>query len=369
MKITFQVKVPEGTPADAKLFIAGDAEKFGPWKADALEMEKADDGTYVVSAQLPKDKPVEYKITRGSWETVEKNADGSEMANRSLTPTRDAKVEITVAAWADKAAAPAEKKSTRTGDIREHSKFHSKNLNNDRDLIVWLPPGYERNPDQRYPVLYMHDGQNLFDDATSFAGEWKADETAAELIAAKKIEPVIIVGIGNTPRRTDEYTLTRSPTNNAGGKGEAYMKFVVQEVKPFVDSHYRTKTARDDTAVGGSSLGGTISLELARAHPEIFGKCAALSPALWWNDNELPRRLEKDHAWMKHCRIWADTGTREGNEAERYVAGVKQLETLLQDSGGEYNVTIVEGAIHRESAWSERFGQVLEFLFPYNREK
>jgi hypothetical protein len=211
-------------------------------------MKKADDGTFSASVALPKNIPVEYKITRGSWETVEKNPDGSEMNNRTLTPADETTLDFEIGAWADKrpdrpadpppaqpaAAAPvapttpaappaappppppAKIESTATGDIRTH-RIHSRILDNNRSLYVWLPPGYSTNKDQKYAILYMHDGQNLFDRALNPVGEWQADETAARLIAEKKIQPLIIVGIANTALRMDEYTLTRDERMKAGG--------------------------------------------------------------------------------------------------------------------------------------------------------
>src|SRR4030095_6468982 len=154
-------------------------------------------------------------------------------------------VDVEVAAWADQVGQP---KHTRSGDIREHDKFASKNLGNERRLLVWLAPGYETSAPQRYDVLYMHDGQNVFDDWTSFAGEWGADETAKTLIDQKKIRPIIIVAIENNNRRIDEYTMSRDDRRGGGGDGAKYVKFVAEEVKPFIDKTYRTKPSRENTA-------------------------------------------------------------------------------------------------------------------------
>ncbi|MBZ5622069.1 MAG: hypothetical protein LAQ69_25575 [Acidobacteriia bacterium] len=160
-----------------------------------------------------------------------------------------------------------------TGDFEKHTAYPSKFLPTPRDLIVYLPPGY-REGNRRYPVLYMHDGQNLFDPATAFAGnEWHVDEVAEQLIAAGKIEPLIIVGIYNTGKeRIKEYT------SGMGGKPPLYARMVVEEVKPFIDSHYRTLQGPDQTGLGGSSLGGLVSLAMGLKYPQVFGKLAIVSP-------------------------------------------------------------------------------------------
>jgi predicted alpha/beta superfamily hydrolase len=383
VNVTFKVTAPATTPGDAKLYITGDAPALKSWAADGVELKKNDDGTYSAQVSLPRDKAVEYKITRGSWETVEKNADGSEIANRNFTPTRDTTVEITVAAWADKGdkqSAPADAKpkgrSTRTGDIREHAKFHSKDLGNDRTLYVYLPPGYVTNESERYPVLYMHDGQIIFDAATNpfNNGEWRVDETAERLIKTGKIQPLIIVAISNDLNgRIAEYTFAPDPhyNNNTPGKGDAYMRFVLDEVKPFIDKTYRTKIGPDNTAVAGSSLGATMSIEMCRAHPDVFGKCAAMSPSLWWGNGDLPRRLASDNAWIKNCRIWLDCGSAESDKPEaaaQMVAMVNAFADILRQGGAvddkTLKVEIARGAKHEPLAWAARMERVLTFLFP-----
>ena len=370
VNVAFRVKPPPSTPADAKLYLAGDAPALGAWKEDGLPLTKGGDGIYAAQVKLPAEQEIQFKVTRGSWATVEKNADGSEMNNRTLRPTKDATVDIEVAAWADLVQPPGQPKHTATGDIRVHEKFASKNLGNERRLLVWLPPGYEAQKEQRYDVLYMQDGQNVFDDWTSFAGEWRADETAQSLIEQKKIRPIIIVAIENNNRRMDEYTMSRDDRRSAGGDGAKYMKFVAEEVKPFVDKTYRTKPAPENTAVAGSSLGATISLEIARAHPEQFGLVAALSPAAWWNDSEMLKRFDGDLSWMKGRRFWIDIGTDEGEDAARkqsYVDSARRIEAMLKKAGlrdgKDYHFRVIEGAQHNEKAWSSRFGDVLIFLF------
>ena len=389
VSITFKVKVPLTTPPSSKLYIAGNANTLGSWAAPGVELKRGDGGAYVATVAVPKDQPLEFKITRGSWETVEKNSDGSEMLNRTLVPRADSTQELTVTRWADTgktADAPAPgatpaageppkppRKSTKTGDIRTHENFHAEIMVRDRNLYVYLPPGYEANKDARYPVLYMHDGQNVFDQATNPLGgdEWRADETAEKLIKDGKIEPLIIVGICNTDQRMNEYTWSADPQRKLGGWGEKYVKFVADDVKPFIDKTYRTKPDRANTAAAGSSLGATISLEMCRARADTFGKCAALSPSLWWASGDLPKRIEADPAWVKNCRIWSDIGSVEAGEASgQLVAQLRAFREILRNAGAveekDFHLEVISGAHHEEKAWAARFDRVLMFLFPAN---
>jgi predicted alpha/beta superfamily hydrolase len=359
VNVTFQVTAPDSTPKDAKLYIVGDASALGSWSGPGLELKK-NEKTYDATVTLPDTQPIEFKITRGSWETVEKNADGSELANRTVTPRPNDTIPITVARWTDDgAAAPTtQKQSTRTGDIRIHP-IHSKLLSNDRNLWIYLPPGYDQDRAEPYPVFYMHDGQNLFDAATSFAGEWNADETTQKLILENKITPLIIVGIENTKDRMIEYT--------PGERGTLYQRFITEEVKPFIDATYHTTTDRTQTAIGGSSLGGLASLYLSHKYPETFGLCAAVSPSIWWNDRAALKDLN-DSKWIKQTKFWLDTGTAEGSYADKQTQSLRNFASILEHNGlkhdHDFRLKIIEGAKHNEPAWSGRFDQVLLFLFP-----
>ena len=367
--VHFAVTVPPETPRYQKLYLAGDAKELGAWRAEGLELKKGDDDRYHATIQLPGGEPVEYKVTRGSWNSVERGPDGAEIDNRTLNPTKTEAINIEVATWVDQGKAEPGK-STASGNIRMHVGFHSTLLNNERTLAVYLPPGYDQNPDARYPVLYMQDGQNLFDTATSFAGvEWNADETAEKLIKEGKINPVIIVGIYNSPDRTEEYTPWQASETDPVARGVYYGWAVAYEIKRFIDKTYRTKPDRDNTAIAGSALGGLIALDTARAHSDTFGACAALSPSLWSAEGELLSQWTADHDWMKGTRFWIDVG--EG-ETEDYPTGeaVPHLQTLaatLQSAGltkgQDYIEHIAEGDEQNEAAWSKRFDKVLTFLY------
>lgn len=367
--IHFAVTVPPETPRYQKLYLSGNVKELGAWRAEGLELKKSDDGRYTATIQLDGGVPVEYKVTRGSWNSVERGPAGAEMDNRKLNPTKTESVNVQVATWVDQGKAEPGK-STASGNIRNHVGFHSTLLNNDRTLAVLLPPGYDDNPDKRYPVLYMQDGQNLFDTATSFAGvEWNVDETVTRMINEGKIEPIIIVAIYNSPDRTEEYTPIQVHENDPVARGVYYGWFVAYEVKRFIDKTYRTLSDREHTAIAGSSLGGLIALDTARAHSDVFGACIAMSPALWSAEGEFLSQWTADNTWLKGTRFWIDMG--EG-ETEDYPAGeaVPHLQTLaatLQTAGltkgTDYVETVVDGEEQNEAAWSKRFGDVLTFLY------
>lgn len=267
----------------------------------------------------------------------------------------------------------AQQPHTLAGDIRFHKSFHSKILNNDRDVVVYLPPGYESNKNKRYAVLYLHDGQNLFDGATSFipGKEWRVDETAQTLITAGKVEPLIIVGIYNAGKdRIDEYTPTADEKYRMGGKADLYGRMLVEELKPLIDSSYRTRKDAEHTGLGGSSLGGIASLYLALKYPQVFGRVAAVSPSVWFANKQIVHYAESLKKKPK-TRIWLDMGTKEGSTAENAQQAVSDArllkETLVKKGwkpGQDLSYFEAEGAEHNETAWAARVEQILEFLFP-----
>jgi predicted alpha/beta superfamily hydrolase len=262
---------------------------------------------------------------------------------------------------------------TLAGDVRYHRNFHSRILGNDRDLIVYLPPGYCKDRNRRYPILYLQDGQNLFDGATSYipGQEWRIDETAQMLIMAHKIEPLIIVGIYNTGRdRINEYTPVEDPHIKAGGKAELYGRFLVEELKPFIDATYRTRVDAAQTGLGGSSLGGLVTLYLGLKYPKVFGKLAVVSPSVWWGQRQIVKFVEASPHKL-HPHVWLDIGTSEGrddSEARNSLEDVRLLrQTLLKNGwheGKELKYFEAPGALHNESAWAARTDKILEFLFP-----
>jgi enterochelin esterase-like enzyme len=251
-------------------------------------------------------------------------------------------------------------------NLVKHEQFPSRFLRNQRDLIVYLPPGYDAQPLRRFPVLYLHDGQNLFDRATSFIPgmDWHVGQTADQWIQEGRVEPLIIVGVYNAGKqRLGEYTPTRAP-KLGGGRANRYAEFLLEEVRPFVHNQYHVQDGAENTGIGGSSLGGLVSLYLGLRQPRIFGKIAALSPSVWWNERVILRFASTASA-EPLPRIWLDIGTREG---PRIVDDVERFRDILLGKGWQLDQNLhyerVEGAEHNEAAWAQRVGPFLQFLFP-----
>lgn len=253
--------------------------------------------------------------------------------------------------------------------IKIHENFGSAHLHSPRSVLVYLPPGYNAGADRRYPVLYMHDGQNLMNPQDAFGGvAWEVDQTAQELILAGEIEPLIIVGIYNAgEHRIDEYTPIKSNVGRMKGKGgraDFYGRMIIEELKPFIDREYLTKPEREFTGLGGSSLGGLVSLYLGFKRPDVFSRLAVMSPSVWWANNQIIREIAADGERLP-LRIWLDIGKKEGVRIKHQVHALREI---LLANGWTENADLAyfefPEARHDESAWAARFGEVLKFLFP-----
>ncbi|HEY2857333.1 MAG TPA: alpha/beta hydrolase-fold protein [Terracidiphilus sp.] len=251
--------------------------------------------------------------------------------------------------------------------LRLHRAFHSRFLPTDRDVIVYLPPGYDEETERLYPVLYMHDGQNLFDPATAFAGRtWEVREHADAAIEAGEVEPLVIVGIYNTgDRRLAEYTHERD-WQRGGGEAAKYGRLIVEDLMPWIAARYRVRTDRASTGMGGSSLGGLVTLYLGLRYSHHFGKLAILSPSVWWNHKSILGYLnERAPEIWERPRMWLDVGEKEGR---RTVQDVEQLARRLKANGWKPGETLcverIPDATHDEASWAGRVRPMLRFLFP-----
>ena len=255
---------------------------------------------------------------------------------------------------------------TLTGDIRLHKNFYSRFLPQERDIIVYLPPGYEEQNATYYPVLYMQDGQNLYDGATSFfpGMERHMDESAEALIKQGAIRPVIIVGVYSAGlKRINEYTPTKLP-DGRGGEADLYGRMLVEEIKPFIDNQYRTLRSSSETGLGGSSLGGLLTMYLGLKYADTFGILEVSSPAFDW-DHEMIVRCVDSLPRKTHQRIWLTVGT---GELERFLSSTRSLHAALVAKGWKEGIDLgyveAPGLQHNPASRAQLNARLLTFLFP-----
>jgi predicted alpha/beta superfamily hydrolase len=362
-------RVPAGTPANATVYVAGSFNRWNP-AAEGYRLTPTPQRGYSITLPDSIRGSIEFKFTLGSWETVETTAAGGEVSNRTfvIPATGPASYTGVVERWRD--GSPMVRPASASPSVSILAPdFAIPQLGRSRRLWIYLPPGYA-NSGRRYPVLYMHDGQNLFDAATSLNGEWGVDETLDSL-AARADRGVIVVGIDNGgDHRLDEY----SPWRNArygGGEGDAYVEFLVRTLKPYIDEHYRTLVDRENTGIAGSSMGGLISLYAALKYPDVFGKAGVFSPSLWFAPAiyGVVRQAGPPHPGT---RIYFVTGALEGSDPTEQIEGQRIMIDSLRAAG--YRVgTEMEGHIrsdgrHAEWFWRREFPAAYRWLFDTPRQ-
>jgi len=357
-QVTFTVQsLPAYTPPGDSLFIAGNFTGWEPGAADyVLHKNPADKWNITLPAQAA-GTVIKFKFTRGSWATVEKGPAGEEIADRSYTFGSSDSVDVTIYNWADGGGGGY---STAASNVKIMStEFYMPQFDRTRRIWIYFPPGYETSG-LNYPVLYMHDGQNLFDATTAFAGEWEVDETLNKLAEQGKHVP-LVVGIDNGGTyRIDEYTPWSNP-DYGGGDGDKYIQFIVETLKPYIDQHYRTLTDRENTGIMGSSIGGLISHYGSLKYQDKFSKAGLFSPSYWYSDSLWA--FTHDTGKQQEMRFYQLCGT---NESTGMVGDMQRMNDSLVNIGFPqdhiYN-KVVNGGQHNEKLWREAFGDAYRWLF------
>jgi predicted alpha/beta superfamily hydrolase len=351
---TFRVAVPAWTPPPDTVFVAGDFQGWNPG-SPAHAMTRQPDGRWTIALSFAPGQSLQFKFTRGSWAEVEKGPSGEEIANRTLTPVDGATYDFTVANWADVGRA--------SGTIAGHVEyFRFAPFLGGRRCWVYLPPGYHASAN-RYPVLYMHDGQNLFDaGSAAFGVEWRVDEACEQTIANGDIRPILVVGIDNGPNRIGEYTPWHDPNYAGSGGAAAYVNAVRDVLMPEVRRRYRTLNGPSNTYLAGSSLGGLVSAWAGYEYDEVFGRIAAVSPSYWWDGRAMLAHAQANPK-PALSRFYHDIGTNEGGSA---VVNVQDMRDILVAKGfvegGDLRTVIATGHSHNEASWAARFPDLLRFL-------
>jgi len=384
---------PKVASASSPIFMASSHNGWNPGD-QKMKLTQRSDGRWQVAWSKPTlDSRVAFKFTRGSWDSVEMTP-GFENIDNRLLPEIDASklganeqpvIEVTVDAWADQrkmdaataAASPYREIKVSSGTIRRVDVLGGGGAGPmRRDLIVWLPPGYDdaANAQREYAVLYMLDGQNVFDKLPGVPGEWRADETAAKLIAEGKVEPLIIVGIPHAGANRPAEYLPFAALDGVVPGGAEFVRFLVEEVTPRIERTFRTIKSREHRGIGGASLGGIMALEAGTEKPAIFGKVLAESTPLTIHQNAGFTHFAAKKNWPS--KVYFGMGGREAGETgansaanSRYVESARAFKELLAGKGlgaDRALVVIDETARHDENAWAARFGPALEFLFPAN---
>lgn len=351
--------LPANTPASDSIYIVGNFNTWNPGDATFIVQRQAD-GTRQIVLNPPLGN-VEFKFTRGNWDKVEGNAQGGQRPNRVLNYTGQPQtVEVSILTWEDLSGNNPQGSTAASNVTIVSQNFAIPQLNRTRRVWIYLPPDYATS-NKRYPVLYMHDGQNVFDAATSFSGEWKVDESLNQLFSNGD-KGIIVVAIDNGgSERLNEY----SPWVNSrygGGQGEAYTKFIVETLKPSIDANYRTKSDRENTGMMGSSMGGLISMYAAIEYQNIFGKVGIFSPAFWFAPESYAQVSAKGK--QAEMKIYLLAGQLEDNGS--VVADINAMYNTLRNAGfGEtevIRVTHPDGQ-HSEWYWAREFPAAYRWLF------
>lgn len=348
---------PTYTPHGEFVYLAGSINEWNPGNPAYVLSRNSQGKLAITLAAQPAGTVVEYKFTRGSWETVEKGENGQEIINRTFTFGSVDTVRVTIQNWADHTGGAVSTAAENVEVMDEN--FAMPQFNRNRRIWLYFPPDYETSG-INYPVMYMHDGQNLFDAMTSFAGEWEVDE-ALNALAAQGHKVPIVVGIDNGGlSRIEEYT----PWVNAdygGGEGEKYMQFIVETLKPYIDANYRTLPDRDNTAIMGSSLGGLISHFGALSYQQVFSKAGIFSPSYWFSDSVWA--FTQTAGKQYDMRLYQLCGTDEG---EGIVPDMLHMNDSLIKAGfrqEEIFNKVIEGGQHNEALWRGAFTEAFLWLF------
>lgn len=343
-----------GSHVSDPVYAAGNFNSWNPGNP-AYQFQKQDNKQVLAIADVPAGV-YEFKFTRGSWGKVACSKTGADLDNNVLKLSGDTTVYYNIVAWKDDFAA-VEKKHTASANVRVmDTAFYMPQLVRSRKISVYLPAGYEKST-KRYPVLYMHDGQNLFDEYQAGFGEWSVDESLDSLIK-KGQQGCIVIAIDNGPKRLNEYNPFYFE-KFGDGEGDNYVNFIAQTLKPYVDKRYRTLPAKENTIIAGSSMGGLISYYAILKYPEVFGKAGIFSPAFWTTGSGM--KVLTDSLGSKlGGMLFFYMGRLEGDE---YLRDMTEICDKLGRISTAYLYTAIDDkGTHNEAAWRKWFSEFYKWI-------
>ncbi len=350
--------IPDNTPTGDAIYIAGNFQGWNPSDVN-YQLEEVSTDNYQITINPPAGQ-IEFKFTRGSWNSVEGDADGGFIPNRTYTYNGTAStLDLQILGWEDIGGSGSS--SAADNVFLLDNDFYMPQLDRNRRIWIYLPPDYDTS-NKYYPVLYMHDGQNLFDIQTSFAGEWEVDESLNDLFDQGDYG-AIVVGIDNGgDLRIDEYAPWYNNDYEEGGEGEQYIEFIAETLKPHIDANYRTLTDPEYTVLFGSSLGGLISQYGLMQRQDVFGKAGVFSPAFWFNPEIYDHSENTPKDGFK--KVYMLAGYPESNGS--VVEDINQMETALFNNdftNEEFNKSFHADGQHSEWFWAREFPEAYLWLF------
>lgn len=348
--LRLRVKSVRASKKNDSIYVAGNFNGWNPGN-EKFKLTKIND---VFNVDIPglKEDTYEFKFTRGDWGSVEVNGNGSGINNRTIKLISDTTIECDIENWQDNFSMP-EKQHTASSNVQMlDTAFFIPQLNRNSRVWIYLPPDYAKAKNKkRYPVLYMNDGQNVFDEYYSGFGEWGVDECLDSMIKNGK-PPCIVVAVEAGTKRINEY----NPYNTekyGEGEGDKYVDFLVKTLKPFIDKHYRTLKTSDNTLIAGSALGGLISYYALLAYPEVFGKAGVFSPSFWIAPQI--NQLTDSVAYKINGKIFFYMGQAEG---DTYVNDMKDVADNIGKKSDAIIYTVIDpDGIHNEKAWRKWFAE------------
>ena len=349
------VSIPSNTPQPVNIYLAGTMNNWNPGNTD-FKLVADSLGQYAITF-TPAIGAVKFKFTQGSWATVEGTSQGGFIPDRTINYNgQPITVELNISGW-EGAGNVTSTASPQVSILSEA--FDIPQLNRKRRIWLYLPKDYQ-NSQKKFPVLYMHDGQNLFDKTTSFSGEWRVDESLDSMVLAGDYG-CIVVGIDNGgANRLNEYSPWVN-TQYGGGQGDEYVEFIVETLKPYIDQNYRTFTDADNTGIMGSSMGGLISMYAGIRYPEVFGRVGAFSSSYWFSDQSY--KQVNDTGVLPTSYFYLIAGRQEGGDQVEDMN--EMVETLIAKGAENINVFSQAHADgkHSEWYWEREFPKAFKWLF------
>ncbi len=351
-------EIPSNTPENASIYLAGNMNNWNP--ADSLfKFSINENGKYYLYSNLIElGTVISFKFTLGTWDLVEVDEKGNDIPDREYIYLEADTLIIVVEAWKDPSIVPVVENSMSYNVEIVTDSFYIPQLDRYRRIWLYLPPDYTEDLEKNYPVLYMHDGQNVFDVSTSFSGEWNADEHLNLLFEEGKIIPIVIAIDHGGLFRFSEYVMQGFDEHSKEAEGKEYLEFIVNTLKPEVDLRYRTLTNRENTGIMGSSLGGLISTYALLYHPDVFGLAGLFSPSYSIADSIYSLSFSDEYSF----RIYELGGSK---ESDYMVKNLERMDSLFTSysKANQSKLKVVEGGKHNEKLWSDWFSDAIIYLY------